>query len=107
MPRVLSAQTLANGLKTGFEDTYTATRVTQSNSVLGQVMDLTPQATNRVHEFAYYNAAPHMEFWERGQTIPGKINGPSLRRDESGAVARINGDRRNGVSSIGLASRGD
>jgi hypothetical protein len=33
-------------------------------------MDLGIGATNRIHEFAYFEAAPHMEQWVRGMTIP-------------------------------------
>jgi hypothetical protein len=37
---------------------------------IGLVMDLSVQATNRNHDFAYLNAAPHMEYWRRGESVP-------------------------------------
>jgi hypothetical protein len=33
-------------------------------------MDLGISATNREHDFAYYEAAPHVELWPQGTTIP-------------------------------------
>ncbi len=68
--RVIASDVLANGLRTEFADTYEVIRNRQSDSRLAQVMDLSIGATNRQHEFAYFEAAPHMEFWERGGTIP-------------------------------------
>lgn len=68
--RVLASNVLANGLRTEFADTYSAIRNRQSDSRLAAVMDLSVPATNREHDFAYFEAAPHMEFWERGATIP-------------------------------------
>lgn len=70
MSRVIASQVLANGLRTEFADTYTAIRNRQADGRLGMVMDLNVQATNRQHEFAYFEAAPHFKFWQRGNTIP-------------------------------------
>ena len=67
---VLASNVLANGLRTEFVDTYTAIRNRQMDGRLGLVMDLNVSATNRQHEFAYFNAAPHMEYWRRGDSIP-------------------------------------
>lgn len=70
MATVLSNNLLVNGLKTEFDDTYLAIRNRQSDSRLGLVMDLNVPATNRQHDFAYLNAAPHLDYWQRGETIP-------------------------------------
>ena len=67
---IIANSLLINGLRTEFADTYGAIRNRQSDSRLGLVMDLSIQATNREHDFAYLEAAPHMEYWQRGETIP-------------------------------------
>ena len=70
MSQVIASQVLANGLRTEFTDTYSQIQNRQADGRLAQVMDLGIGATNRVHEFAYFEAAPHMEQWVRGTTIP-------------------------------------
>lgn len=70
MVQVISAETLINGLRNDFADTYQSVRIQQQDGRLGQVMDLNVAATNRYHDFAYYEAAPHLEFWNRGDSIP-------------------------------------
>ena len=70
MSEVLASNVLANGLLQNFRDTYLATLERASSSNLSKVMDLSIPAINRQHEFAYFNAAPHMEYWRRGDTIP-------------------------------------
>ncbi len=70
MTTVVSSAVLANGLRTEFADTYMAINNRQADSRLAEVMDLSIGATNRQHEFAYFEAAPHMDFWRRGDTIP-------------------------------------
>jgi len=75
MSTVIAGQVLANGLRTEFADTYTAIRNRQADGRLGQVMDLNVGATNRRHEFAYFEAAPHMEYWRRGETVPSDAMG--------------------------------
>jgi len=70
MATILSNNLLVNGLRTEFVDTYLAIKNRQADSRLGLVMDLTVQATNREHDFAYLNAAPHFEQWKLGETIP-------------------------------------
>lgn len=70
MVQVISAETLINGLRNDFADTYSSVRIQQADGRLGSVMDLNVGATNRYHDFAYYEAAPHMELWARGETIP-------------------------------------
>jgi len=70
MVEVIASQVLANGLRTEFADTYSKIRNRQADSRLARVMDLGLTATNRRHEFAYFNAAPHVEFWKRGESIP-------------------------------------
>lgn len=70
MAQVIASQVLANGLRTEFVDTYLAIQNRQADSRLADVMDLGVGATNRYHKFAYFNAAPHMEYWPRGDTIP-------------------------------------
>jgi len=67
---VIASAVLANGLRTEFADTYSKIRNRQADGRLGKVMDLGVGATNRQHEFAYFNAAPHMEYWRRGESIP-------------------------------------
>ncbi len=70
MSTVLATEALANGLRTEFDDTYAKINNRVSDSRLSLVMDLGIGATNREHDFAYFNAAPHMELWPRGDTIP-------------------------------------
>ena len=70
MATIISNNLLVNGLKNEFADTYMATRITQADSRIGMIMDLTQTATNREHDYAYLNAAPHMEYWRRRETIP-------------------------------------
>lgn len=70
MATIVSNNLLINGLRTEFVDTYQAIKNRQADSRLGLVMDLSVQATNRQHDFAYLNAAPHFEEWKMGETIP-------------------------------------
>ena len=70
MSTVIASNVLANGLRTEFADTYAVVRARQSDGRLGLVMDLGIGATNRQHEFGYFEAAPHMEYWRRGDPIP-------------------------------------
>lgn len=70
MSDVLASSVLANGLRTDFWDTYAGIRNRQADSRLSLVMDLGVPATNREHEFGYMEAAPHLEEWIRGQSIP-------------------------------------
>lgn len=70
MPRIIASNLLANGLRTEFADTYQVVREKQANSMLGKLMNLSIGATNRQHEFAYVEAAPHMEYWRRGSAVP-------------------------------------
>ena len=70
MSQVIASNVLANGLRTEFADTYLKVRQKQADSRVGQIMDLGISAWNRQHEFAYFEAAPHMELWRRGDTIP-------------------------------------
>lgn len=68
MTQVLASSVLANGLRTEFTNTYMDTR-RASDARLSLVMsDIS--ATNRTHDFAYFNAAGHIEFWRRGDAIP-------------------------------------
>lgn len=67
---VMAAALLANGLRTEFVDTYMEIRNRMADSRLARVMDLGLGATNRKHQFAYPEAAPHMAHWERGKSIP-------------------------------------
>jgi len=43
-----------------------------SDSRLSQVMNLNVNATNREHDFAYYESAPHFDLWKRGDEIKSK-----------------------------------
>ena len=75
MSTIIASNVLANGLRTEFADTYTSIRNRQADGRLGAVMDLSIGATNRQHEFAYFEAAPHMEYWRRGDTVPSDAMG--------------------------------
>ena len=75
MSTVIASNVLANGLRTEFADTYSAIRNRQADSRLGLIMDLSVTATNRDHDFAYFEAAPHMEYWRRGDSVPTKAMG--------------------------------
>ena len=70
--RVNSSQVLANGLRTEFWDTYAAIQNRVADSRLAQVMDLSISATNREHEFAYFESSPHFDLWKRGDEIKSK-----------------------------------
>lgn len=66
---VIASPLLANGLRSDFADTYKETS-RESDPRLGQVMDLSVNATNAQHEFGYFEAAPQIEQWRRGESIP-------------------------------------
>jgi hypothetical protein len=70
MTTVIASPLLAEGLRTEFADTYLKIRNRQSASQIGQLMDISVGATNRQHTFGYFEAAPHAEFWRRGDTVP-------------------------------------
>jgi hypothetical protein len=70
MTTVVSAETIQNGLQSHFNDTYTAIQNRVQETHLPLIMDMGFKAKNRVHEFAYYNSAPHMTLWRRGDTVP-------------------------------------
>jgi len=70
MTTVQAGEVIANGLRTEFVDTYQAVQNRVQDSELSLLMDLNVKATNRTHEFAYMNSAPHMEHWRRGDTVP-------------------------------------
>lgn len=70
MQPVIASAVLANGLRSEFADTYTKVRQSQSDGRVGMVMDLGVGATNRYHDFAYMEAAPHVELWKPGEAIP-------------------------------------
>lgn len=69
MTNIIASNVLANGLRTEMADTYNGLRARMADGRLGLVVEgLT--ATNRQHEFAYFEAAPHMDHWPRGNTVP-------------------------------------
>lgn len=70
--RVNSSQTLANGLRTEFWDTYAAVKNRVADSRLASVMNLSVGATNRDHDFGYFESAPHFDIWRRGDEIASK-----------------------------------
>lgn len=70
MPDVIASSLLANGLRTEFADTYLKIQNRMQDSRLAMVMDLGVGATNRRHEFGYFDAAPHIEYWRRGTPVP-------------------------------------
>lgn len=72
MSRVIASQVLANGLRTEFWDQYAAVKNRVADSRLASVMDLNVPATNREHDFAYFESAPHFKLWERGGEITAK-----------------------------------
>lgn len=69
MQGIIASAVLANGLKSEFADTYTKIRNRQADGRVGMLMEGVG-ATNRYHKFAYMNAAPHMELWKPGDTVP-------------------------------------
>lgn len=70
MTQIIASAVLANGLRTEFWDTYAGVNNRQADSRLASIMDLSITATNRQHEFGYFEAAPHMDYWRRGESIP-------------------------------------
>ena len=70
MSDIIASEVLANGLRTDFWATSSSIRNRQADSRLSSVMDLGVPATNREHEFGYFEAAPHMAQWTRGTSIP-------------------------------------
>ena len=70
--RINSSATLANGLRTEFWDTYAAVQNRVADSRLSSVMNLGVGATNREHDFAYFESAPHFDLWKRGDEIKSK-----------------------------------
>lgn len=69
MVDVQSAAALINGLRTEFVDIYDKLRIAQADSRLATVME-NVGATNRTHPFAWWDAAPHMQYWPMGDAIP-------------------------------------
>lgn len=69
MSTVLSTEMLVNGLRTEFVDTYSKIQNRRADSRLGLLMDTIP-STNYYATFAYFNAAPHMSYWRRGEPVP-------------------------------------
>ena len=67
---VIAASLLVNGLRADFADTYSAIRNRQAQAALALVMELDVAATNRYHDFGYFEAGPHAELWRRGDSIP-------------------------------------
>lgn len=65
----IASSLLANGLRTEFADTYSAARNRLADSRLPSVMALDIVATNREHEFGYFESAPHFTHWKRGDEI--------------------------------------
>lgn len=72
MARIESSHVLVNGLRTEFWDTYAAVQNRLQDSRLARVMDLNVPATNREHDFAYFESAPHFAHWKRGDEIASK-----------------------------------
>lgn len=70
MALVIASGVLANGLRTEFADTYSKIKNRTADGRLSAVMDLGIGATNREHQFGFFEAAPHVELWRRGETIP-------------------------------------
>tara|TARA_R100000458_G_scaffold11201_1_gene8958 strand:+ start:2889 stop:3872 length:984 start_codon:yes stop_codon:yes gene_type:complete len=70
--RVNASSTLANGLRTEFWDTYASVSNRVADSRLASVMNLNVGATNREHDFAYFESAPHFDLWKRGDEIKSK-----------------------------------
>ena len=70
MTTIQANETIQNGLQSTFVDTYMAIENRVQETHLPLVMDLGFKAKNRVHEFAYFNSAPHMSYWRRGDTVP-------------------------------------
>ena len=90
MSTVIASNVLANGLRTEFADTYSAIRNRQADSRLGLVMDLSVTATNRDHDFGYFEAAPHMEYWRRGDSHGEQdVQCPHLRMGTANPVVQI------------------
>jgi phage major head subunit gpT-like protein len=61
---------LAAGLRADFWDTYERVKNRSQDSRLSLVMDLGVTATTREHTFGYFEAAPHLAYWRRGDSIP-------------------------------------
>jgi hypothetical protein len=80
MPNIIASEVLANGLRTEFTETYTAIRNRQADGRLGQVMDLNIGATNRYHDFAFFESGPHITLWRRGEPVPGDAMGSDTFR---------------------------
>ncbi len=70
--RANASQLLANGLRTEFWDTYAKVQNRVADSRLASVMNLGISATNREHDFGYFESAPHFTQWKRGDEIKSK-----------------------------------
>lgn len=66
--QIEAAHLLVNGLLNDARDTYTALS-READARLSLVMDTVP-TDNRRKDLAYLEAAPHFEFWRRGESIP-------------------------------------
>jgi hypothetical protein len=80
MPNIIAASVLANGLRNEYDETYIKIRNRQADGRLGKVMDLNVGATNRYHDFAFFEAAPHVTLWRRGDPVPGDAMGSDTFR---------------------------
>lgn len=69
MSTVITSQLLANGIRREFASTYESRRQLLPDSRMGMVLDIIG-ATNRIEEFGFIEAAPHVELWQQGDPIP-------------------------------------
>lgn len=67
MSTVISSEALALGLSQEFRDAYS--KRPTADSRLGQILDIIP-ATARTKKFAYFESAPYLTYWRRGDTVP-------------------------------------
>ena len=70
MSEVISTDLLRANLHNEFWDMYSAVRDGLQDSRLAMVMDLSKTTQSRKPWYGYYEAAPHMVRWQRGDTIP-------------------------------------
>lgn len=66
MPTVISAEALALGLSQEFRDVYS--RRPGADSRLGVILDMIP-STARTKKFAYFESAPYLKYWRRGDSV--------------------------------------
>jgi phage major head subunit gpT-like protein len=67
--QISASEVLARGLRTEFAETYKRA-ITRADALLSAVMELNVPSNKLSEIYGYFESAPHLRRWERGQDIP-------------------------------------